>query len=128
LVYSTYYAGLNVRGCGLFWKKHMDAKVKLILKELHKRLNVVYGDRLAHMVLFGSRARGDAESDSDIDILVVLHGSVNAGEEIERTGGIVSDLCLKNNVVISCMFMDCHRYEHKNGPLLRNIRNEGVAV
>jgi len=41
---------------------------------------------------------------------------------------IVSNLCLENNVVISFMFMDCQRYEHKNGPLLRNIRKEGVAV
>ena len=106
----------------------MDASVKRILRKLCKRFKVVYGDQLAHMVLFGSRARGDAELDSDIDVLVVLHGSVNAGEEIERTGGIVSDLCLENNVVISCVFMDCQRYEHKNGPLLRNIRKEGVGV
>ena len=106
----------------------MDAKVKLILKQLRQRFKGVYGGRLAHVVLFGSRARGGADPDSDIDVLVVLHGAVNAGVEIERTGGIVSNLCLENNVVISCMFMDSQRYEHKNGPLLRNIRKEGVAV
>lgn len=106
----------------------MDAKVNRILKALRKRFKAVYGDRLAHMVLFGSRARGDGEPDSDIDVLVVLRGSVNAGEEIGRTGGIVSDLCLENNVVISCVFMDCQRYEHKKGPLLRNIHKEGVLV
>ncbi len=106
----------------------MDAKVERILRELRKRFEGVYEDRLAHMVLFGSRARGDAEPDSDIDVLVVLHGAVSAGEEIERTGGIVSDLCLENDVVIGCVFMDCQRYEHKKGPLLRNIRKEGVAV
>ena len=51
-----------------------------------------------------SRARGDAESDSDIDVLVVLHGSVDAVEEIRRTSGIVSNLCLEYEVVISCVF------------------------
>ncbi len=46
---------------------------------------------------------------------------------IERTGGIVSDLCLENEGVVSCVFIDRHRYENKRGPLLRNIRKEGVG-
>ena len=106
----------------------MDIMVKRILTALRKQFEKVYGDRLIHMMLFGSRARGDAEPDSDIDVLVVLTGPVNAGEEIRRTGGIVSDLCLENDVVISCVFMDGQRYERKKGPLLRNIRKEGVLV
>ena len=106
----------------------MDTKIQHVLKKLRKQFEIFYGDRLAHLVLFGSRARGDAEPDSDIDVLVVLHGSVRAGEEIERTSFILSDLCLENDVVIGCVFMDKDRYEHKNGPLLRNIRKEGVPV
>ena len=106
----------------------MDASIQGILQELRRRFEQLYGDRLVHLVLFGSRARGDAEPDSDIDVLVVLNGPVNAGEEIGRTGGIIAEVSLENNVVISCVFMDRHRYEHKNGPLLRNIRKEGVPV
>lgn len=102
--------------------------LKVVLQILRHRFEIFYGDRLARMVLFGSRARGDAKPDSDIDVLVVLNGPVNAGEEIERTCGIVSDLCLENEVVISCVFMDRYRYENKRGPLLRNIRKEGVAI
>jgi len=45
----------------------------------------IYGDRLVKMVLFGSQARGEADADSDIDVLVVLKGEVNPGEEIKRT-------------------------------------------
>ena len=106
----------------------MDMRIQVILKELRRRFEMLYGDRLAHLVLFGSRARGDAEPDADIDVLVVLNGTVHAGEEIERTLDIVSDLSLEKDVVISCVFMDRHRYRHKNGPLLRNIRKEGVPV
>lgn len=106
----------------------MNQKTKSVLDILRHQFEIFYGDRLAHMVLFGSRARGDAESDSDIDVLVVLHGSVDAVEEIRRTSGIVSNLCLEYEVVISCVFMDIYRYENKQGPLLRNIRKEGVAL
>ena len=106
----------------------MNQKIKSVLEILRHRFEIFYGYQLAHMVLFGSRARGDAESDSDIDVLVVLHGSVDAVEEIRQTSGIVSDLCLEYEVVISCVFMDLYRYKNKQGPLLRNIRKEGVAL
>lgn len=106
----------------------MDAGIQDILRELRRRFERLYGDRLVHLVLFGSRARGDAAPDSDIDVLVVLNGPVNAGEEIERTLDIVSDLSLEKDAVISCVFMDCERYQHRNGPLLRNIRKEGIPV
>ena len=103
-------------------------EVGRIISVLRKRLEELYGSRLVKMVLFGSHARGDAETGSDIDVLVVLRGEVNPGEEIGRTGGIVSELSLENDVVISCIFMEEYRYLHRNGPLLRNIRKEGIAA
>jgi len=102
--------------------------VKKILSELRNKLQALYGDKLAHVVLFGSHARGDADPDSDIDVLVVLQGKMNTGEEIQRTGEIVAGLSLENDAVISCVFMDEDRFLHKNGPLLRNIRKEGIAA
>jgi predicted nucleotidyltransferase len=86
------------------------------------------GERLVRMVLYGSQARGDAEPGSDIDILVVLQGPVQPGDEIARTGGIVTDLSLQFQAVISCVFMDEDRFLHRSGPLLRNIRREGITV
>jgi predicted nucleotidyltransferase len=103
-------------------------EVLKIVAELRKQLEALYGQRLVSMVLFGSHARGDAETGSDIDVLVVLRGEVNPGEEIGRTGGIVAELSLENDAVISCIFMDEYRYHHRNGPLLRNIRKEGIAA
>ncbi len=106
----------------------MNEQLKTILSELRRRFEALYGERLVRMVLFGSQARGDAEDGSDIDVLVVLRGQVNAGDEISRTGQIVAHLSLQNNAVISCVFMDEDRFRHRNGPLLRNIRKEGVTV
>ncbi|MBL0062906.1 MAG: nucleotidyltransferase domain-containing protein [bacterium] len=55
----------------------MNPKLKPILDELREALAAHYGERLSKLVLFGSQARGDAEEDSDIDVLVVLKGEVN---------------------------------------------------
>jgi uncharacterized protein len=106
----------------------MNEKLQNLLGELRQQLKALYGERLIEMVLFGSQARGDAETGSDIDVLVVLKGDVNPGEEISRTGQIVADLSLKFNEVISCVFMDEDRYTNRAGPFLRNVRREGIAV
>lgn len=106
----------------------MKPKIQPILAELRQSLEALYGDRLVRLVLFGSQVRGDAEPGSDIDVLVVLKGPVSAYEEIARTGEIAADLSLQFNKVISCVFMDEERFTHRNGPLLRNIRREGIAI
>lgn len=106
----------------------MSGKLQNILRELRHRLELLYGERLAHLMLFGSQARDDAQPGSDIDVLVVLKGPVEAGAEIARTGQIVTDLSLAHGEVISCVFMDEDRFLHRAGPLLRNIRREGIVV
>ena len=54
-----------------------DEKLRTILAELRGEFEALYGDRLVKMVLYSSRARGDAEHYSDIDVLVVLKGPVH---------------------------------------------------
>lgn len=50
-----------------------------VLVDFAARVRGVYGARLMHFVVFGSRARGDADEDSDIDVMVVL--DVSEGDE-----------------------------------------------
>ena len=43
-----------------------------ILKRFRAALDEMYGERAERVVLFGSRARGDAHRDSDYDVAVFL--------------------------------------------------------
>ena len=45
-----------------------------VVRELKQRLERRFGDRLAAVYLFGSRARGDHRPDSDADVAVFLRG------------------------------------------------------
>ena len=106
----------------------MNDKLPPMLAELRRRFEALYGERLLQMILFGSQARGDAEPGADIDVLVVLKDPVHAGEEIDRTIDIITDLSLQHNAVISCAFIGEDRFKRRHGPLLRNVRREGIRI
>ena len=99
-----------------------------ILKELKSGLTSLYRERLKRLILFGSWARGEATEDSDIDIVVVLDGDVNPGEEIDRTIDIINDINLKYDVLVSIYPVSESVYETVNSPLLLNLRKEGLSI
>lgn len=45
-----------------------------ILADLKKRIEKIAGDSLIKMVLYGSRARGDYDDESDTDIAIIVRG------------------------------------------------------
>ena len=104
------------------------AVANTVLTDIRQRFFALYGSRLDRMLLFGSQARGDATDGSDVDVLVVLQGDVQPGEEIRRTGAIVSELSLANDLVISCAFISTIRFLTGKSPFLINVRREGIAL
>ncbi len=106
----------------------MSDQLQKILSELQRQFLLIYGDRLFRLVLYGSHARDEAEPGSDIDVMVVLRGRVNPSREIGRTGEFISDLSLKYDVVVSCLFISASRFARSKSPLLLNVRKEGIAL
>jgi predicted nucleotidyltransferase len=102
--------------------------LRAILGELAERLRGLYRDRLVRLVLYGSQARGDADGTSDIDVLVVLKGTVHPGVEIDRTLDIVADISFENDQIINCVFVSERDYLQHDSPLLLNVRQEGVPI
>ncbi|MCH7769791.1 MAG: nucleotidyltransferase domain-containing protein [Bacteroidetes bacterium] len=108
--------------------KILKMKIDLILKELKNELQSLYGKKLAEIILYGSYARGNKTSQSDIDILVVLNGKIKAGKEIDRMINIISELNLKHNSLISVIPVSLDEYESIKSPLILNIKREGISV
>ncbi|UFP97106.1 nucleotidyltransferase domain-containing protein [Gloeobacter morelensis MG652769] len=83
---------------------------------------------MLHLVLFGSYARQEAGPESDIDVLIVLEGSFDYAEEIERTSALIARLSLESNRVISRSFCSAEYFARAVTPFLRNVRREGRVI
>ncbi|MGD9495779.1 MAG: nucleotidyltransferase family protein [Armatimonadota bacterium] len=66
------------------------------LRQLKRELQALYGDRLRGLCLFGSRARGDAAPDSDVDVAVVPYRVDSVFEQIHHMGGIGSRISVRS--------------------------------
>ncbi|MEO0351180.1 MAG: nucleotidyltransferase domain-containing protein [Cyanobacteria bacterium P01_A01_bin.15] len=108
---------------------YLSSKLKQLLWEFKQALKQLYGERLADLVLFGSFARHEETKDSDVDVLIVLKDrDVSPGDEIWRMGDAEIELLLKYGELISIIPISLDNFLHRDSPLLRNIRREGVLV
>jgi predicted nucleotidyltransferase len=99
-----------------------------VLADLRHALESIYADRLRGLVLFGSWARGEGGRDSDVDVAVVLAGSVSPGAEIDRMIDVATDLQVQHDVLLSVYPVSEADYRTVQSPLLMNLRREGVAA
>ena len=99
-----------------------------IITELRQELTKLYGDQLKKLILYGSQARGDANEDSDIDLMIVLTHLTSPGDEIFRMGKIKNQLDLKYDQLISIFSISEKDFSDKKTPLLENIRREGISL
>jgi len=105
-----------------------DRELGPVLETLRQELDRLLGDRLHGLVLFGSRARGDALLDSDVDLLVVINGEFDYSDLLRRTSHITSRVSLEHDIVVSRTFVHRERFENGQTPFLMNVRRESVAV
>ena len=106
----------------------MNASVREALDEARRRLTQMYRDRLACVVLYGSQARGDAHQDSDVDVLVVLHGAYDLFAEIKRLVRLQTDLLDAHGVLVVFQPFSETEYHDDSRPLMRNVHAEGLEL
>ncbi len=99
-----------------------------ILKKIKTRLQTVYRERLAGVVLNGSAARGNITDESDIDILVLLKGPVEYGNDLETNINSLYPLSLELGRRISANPVDAKEYETVMCPLYKASRKEGICA
>jgi uncharacterized protein len=98
-----------------------------VLTRFRAALDALYGDRIERVVLFGSRARGDAGLDSDYDVAVFLKDMTDRWSEVDRIVPVVTDILYDAGVFIHAMPYRAGAYRDRT-PLMHEIRREGLDL
>ena len=99
----------------------------LILTKLRAALQELYGERIERVVLYGSRARGDARADSDYDVAVFLKDLGDRWNEIDRIVALEGEILDETGAVINALPFGAGSYNERT-PLMHEIRLEGIDV
>ena len=100
--------------------KHIATRIRTEIKRI---------DPKARIVLFGSRARGDAKKDSDWDLLILID-SLDIRELEDLFRDKIYDLELETGEIISMFVYNNKDWtsRHKITPLYKSIKKEGVVL
>jgi uncharacterized protein len=98
-----------------------------VLTRLRRSLEELYGERLSRVVLFGSRARGEASADSDYDVAVFLNSMDDRWAELDRLARLRVALLDETGA-----FLDAKPYLvtacSERSPLMHEVRQDGIEL
>jgi len=84
----------------------------------------------AEVILYGSRARGDAQEDSDYDLMVVIDGPVDMALK-KKIIDYVYPLELESGAVLTLIVYNKQQWNlppYRAMPLHKNVDRDGVLV
>ncbi len=106
-------------------------EVTAIVAELCSRMALLFPQNKIEAILFGSYARGDADSGSDIDVLLLVDASrQDISDRNWQIGDLAAELLLNHGIVVSPL-VENREYFNQNlqlFPFYRCIEREGVRI
>lgn len=87
-------------------------------------------DPTADLILYGSRARGDAEKDSDYDLLILTNGDAGLTREDEFRRALFP-LQLEFDAVLTVFLYNRRTWDsalYRAMPFNQNVRREGILL
>ena len=110
---------------------HTGQDVTAIVAELSGRIALLFPQDRIEAILFGSYARGDADSGSDIDVLFLVDASrQDISDRNWQIGDLAAELLLEHGIVVSPL-VENREYFNRNlqlFPFYRSIEREGVRI
>jgi len=119
----------ETKGCIVRTIHDLPETEQSVLRELRKRIQQEFPDWSFRMTLFGSRARGEADPDSDIDVLLEVETERITFAEKQRLRRVAGETSMDFNLVVSFLTVDRHlREERGEFSIFQTIREEGIPV
>lgn len=109
----------------------IDVRDRQIAQTFKEILTRSLGTALESVVLFGSRAQGQALPDSDMDILVVVRDSPDRYSLEKKIIDTASEVSLKFDIALIPLIMNHSHYQKHldlNTGLLQSIQRAGIPL
>ncbi len=106
---------------------NLDPSIAELLKRMKERLEKRFGSRLKNVIVYGSRTRGDEESDSDLDVMVLLEPPVDGFDSYEAIKAVYP-LQLEVDFPIHATTIDAELFARGEYAIYRNVQREGIVV
>ncbi|HHV10300.1 MAG TPA: nucleotidyltransferase domain-containing protein [Clostridiales bacterium] len=102
---------------------------KNILKELVDGILAIMEHKVVSIILYGSVARGTNTEESDVDVALLIWGSLDKDTE-EKLSEFIVDMNLKYDKVFSVIDIDYDNFRkwEKVTPFYQNVTREGVVL
>lgn len=107
----------------------MPKQIEGLLQLYRSELEMLPGQHIKKVILYGSYARGDFRNDSDIDIMILV--DIKDFKEYEdKIFNLTYDFNLEHNTDIMPIIQNIDHFNRwKNAYMFyRNINREGVAI
>lgn len=104
-------------------------EVNRIVRQLCSDLKPLFPQSSMEAILFGSYARGEADAESDIDVMVLVDSSrQDISQKTQEISSVAADLLLSRGVMVSPIVENRRYFQDNIGllPFYRNIAREGV--
>ena len=108
--------------------REISMAITEIIQKCRTTLESYYGARFKGLVLYGSVARNQAGSASDIDLLVLLSHPFNYFDELRQIIELLYPIQLESDQLISAKPAPLDEFENGRIQLYRNAKREGMLV
>lgn len=102
--------------------------VQEAIQESKAILQKHYGEQFGGLILYGSLARGDGDSESDIDLLVLLKKPFDLFRELREIVDLLYPIQLESEQLISARPAPVDEFEDGSISLYRNALREGMRT
>ena len=106
-------------------------QVNIISEQMKECYRSIYGGDVVEIILYGSYARGDYSSESDIDIVAIVKGDrLELQKKLKTIWEMSAEIGLENDVIVSPMVIPYDEFlrYRKVLPYYRNIVEEGKRI
>lgn len=109
--------------------RNLSAIERTAVLDFLARVHSTYGGQIQRAMLFGSKARGQATADSDIDVLLIV--ADETWQFKDEICEISSDVSLKYDVLLDARVVGAARWQYMaeiRAGLYQNISSEAIPL